>query len=436
MRGGPGIAVVIALVAAAACSSPSSPGMLAGPIDAGDAGGGSPDDASEDALADARRPAVDAALLIDAPIGPDAPPEVTDLAVICGGHEPHSFDEWEDCYQQRKCEWEVGCVPQNSYRDVQDCITSGNGVSGGQLAAERAERQRAVADGTAAIDPVAFKACLIGTSATHCPTALFDANCLTRFTGTVHDGGSCATDVDCASPGATCQATCTDACCAGTCQPKPTVGEPCWDYESCAPGLVCSVHGPQGEDRRCLSGDFGSACSDVLDCDLDAWCDPQAGRCKPTFPIGAQCTGSLQCSGDASCIGTSISNTKPGLCLRTSEPGDPCDSLCYGNLSCDGGHCRSLPVRGQSCSALTPCAGADTVCNSGFCVARSSEGMPCTGDTCLPGLFCTSALGDPIPGATCAAPRAAGGACNDPAQCDSYFCTGAGTQMGTCLSCP
>jgi len=437
-------ACLIALVASAGCSSPpfAAPldggavgglddGSAGGPGDGGaggpDAPGGTPDDAA--------RPGVDARALIDAPVAvPDAPVEATDLAVICG-HAPVTLDDWEACYQQRVCEWQVGCQGGGAFRDVQDCIASGDAVSGGRLGAERRARERAVAAGTAAIDPEAFQRCLIGTSAVHCNTALFDENCLTRFTGTVGDGGTCSTDAECASRGAVCQSGCGDACCAGTCQPRPAEGEACPAYETCAPGLVCGLPLKGADHGICESGDLGAACRDDSDCDLDKWCDATSGRCRATFPIGAECVSLLQCGDDASCVGTSISDTAPGHCAQISRPGDPCDFMCYGNLYCSGsGRCRSLPVLGQSCSALTPCAGADVVCNSGLCVVRSDVGAVCSGDTCLPGLFCTSALGDPHP--TCAARRAAGATCNDPGQCESYACSGDEQQAGVCQSCP
>ena len=416
MRGRSGIAHVIAIGIAAgfaACGSPS-PDSLSGP---GDGGGTGPSDGG--------------IALADAPGGlPDAM-EITDLATICGGHEPHSFDEWEDCYRQRRCEWEVGCVSLNSYRDVEDCLVSGDAVSGGRLSAERRERKRAVDDGTATINTDKFQRCLVGTSATHCNTALYDADCLTRYTGTVGDGGSCLTDVDCASPGAACHATCSDACCEGTCQPRPTEGQPCKLYQSCAPGLVCN-------GTTCLSGDLGTPCSDVGDCDANAWCDVRAknqpGKCRPTFPVGAECTSLLQCGEDTSCIGASISSSKPGHCLRDSRPGDPCDWMCYGNLYCDGKMCRDLPALGDSCppNNSIPCAGTNTMCPDGRCVLRSEVGSACGDQTCLPGLFCTSKLGDPHP--TCAARRAEGAACNDPGQCESYVCSGNMTQSGICLA--
>jgi hypothetical protein len=423
-------------VVAAACSAPASHGSLVTSTDAGDGGesdgdggptGTGPGDGDGGVPGDGGIP-IDGRPLIDAPTDiPDAPPEVTDLAVLCGGHAPQSFDDWEDCYLKRTCEWRVGCVTGNSYSSVDDCIAFEDGLSGGELSAERRERQRAVEAHTASIDIDAFTTCLIQTSATRCNTALYDPACLTRYTGTVGDQASCLTDIDCASPGATCESSCTDACCEGTCQPKPTAGQACTGYGECAPGFPCN------ESLLCTVGDVGSPCNPnhVLDCDNDAWCDPSSRRCAPTFPEGAECTNLLQCGGNTSCVGTSITSAAPGHCVRDSQPGDPCDSWCHGNLYCSGGTCHSLPVLGQSCGALTPCAGANTVCDKGSCVMRSEVGHACSQDLpCKPGSFCTPALATVPP--TCAVPQAAGATCNDPSQCDSHLCSGSATKSGVC----
>src|SRR5215471_16511876 len=95
--------------------------------------------------------ATDGGLPPDRPVmGPiDAP--TVDLVQLCGA-TPASFDDWEDCFQRRKCGWEVGCVSLNTFRDVQECLDLGDEVVGGRLSAERRARQRAVSEGRARID--------------------------------------------------------------------------------------------------------------------------------------------------------------------------------------------------------------------------------------------------------------------------------------------
>src|SRR6185436_16605718 len=121
------------------------------------------------------------------------------------------------------------------------------------------------------------------------------------------------------------------------------------DFSACEPGLWCN-------SQACASGDLGTACSDVLQCDFDLWCDTQAHRCKAQLPEGAACSDILQCGGGHTCIGLSITNSKPGTCRPNSRPGDPCEGTCYGNLYCNGSThtCHELPVLGEGCSPLIP----------------------------------------------------------------------------------
>lgn len=396
----------------AACGSNSSHPALVTSADAGA-------NAGDNTCDDAGMPGSDG----------DASVESIDLAVICGGKEPVTFDDWEDCFQRRRCEWQVGCQSLNTFRDVEECMASADAASGGRLAEERRARRRAVDQGRARIDRAAFARCLSRTDAIHCNTALYDPACLTRFTGTIADGEVCYTDIDCRSRDATCSANCSnDACCSGACTPKRKEGQSCTTFRSCEPGLNCN--------GICIAGDIDTPCSDSGDCDPEAWCDFRTYRCKPTLPVGAECTSILQCGDDTTCIGLSIVHANPGHCERSSRSGDPCDDAvgCYGHLYCARspntalGQCRELPELGESCSALVPCAGVATLCSSGRCALRSEAGVACSAQTCLPGLFCTSALGDPAP--RCAARRATNMPCNDPGQCESYLCSG---NPGVCL---
>jgi hypothetical protein len=380
-------------------------------------------DARTDASADARSPDAGApdAGAPDARTPGEPDPR---LVEICGAM-PVTLDDWEDCYQHRACEWQVNCVTLNTYRDVAECIALGDDVEGGRLAAERRDRARAVAEGRAAIDIEAFTSCLLATSGAHCNTALYDVACLTRFAGTVADDAACYTDVDCASPGAVCQRDCDDACCTGTCRRKFREGETCDERRSCEPGMQCH--------RICYTGDVGTHCTSDRQCDADAWCDPQTGRCEADYAPNAACTNLLQCGGETMCVGLTIPGGQSGRCLRITEPGDRCDSWCYGNLYCDGGgRCRQMPATGAPCSALVPCGSAANVCVEGRCVAAGAAGDRCDGATCGPGLFCTSELGDADP--RCAAPRDPGRPCSDPSHCSSYLCTADDGQSGVCVS--
>lgn len=354
---------------------------------------------------------------IDAPV--DTPP--LDLTELCGS-VPVTLDDWESCYQKRWCKWEVGCLPLNTYRDVQECLVRSDEVEGGRLSAERREHKRAVEQGLAKVNYTAFTQCLVETSETRCNTAPRSVACATRFTGTINDGDSCFSAVDCASPGAECVSDCTGACCLGSCRPKFKEGEACDYFDSCEPGLRCH--------HICLSGDIGTSCASNRDCDPNAWCD--TGTCKADFMPGAACTSPLQCGGDTSCIGLSIIDSSPGHCLSISKVGDHCDSFCYGNLYCDAsGICRELPGLGDSCPEFTPCSGVDTVCSNGECVLRGDAGATCSSSQpCQPGWFCTSELDNPKP--TCVPPGDPGQPCADPSHCKSHLCSGTGMCIDTC----
>ena len=358
--------------------------------------------------------------------GVDAPPP--SLAVLCGGSEPATADDWESCYHRRWCEWEVGCVQLNAYRSVQECISESDKVELGLFTVMSRTNERAVAQGRASINASVFTQCLLDTDATRCDTAASSASCTTRYTGTIEDGGDCYADVECASPGATCEARsdCGAACCLGTCHPRLQEGESCLN-DRCAPGLVCN--------GTCKSGNVGTPCFNFLDCDEDAWCDH--GTCTADLKLGDRCTSEAQCGGDTRCLGISITDPTPGTCLRSSRPGDPCRSFCFGNLYCDASEiCRELPGLHEPCSPLTLCSGNDTFCSNGQCVPRGDVGASCSSDEpCLPGLFCDS---DPSKQPTCMAQKAAGQSCTDASQCESYLCSTEVPRM--CLtwsdSCP
>jgi hypothetical protein len=351
---------------------------------------------------------------------------IDELLVKACGRVPVTFDEWEQCYTRRECDWEVNCVTLNTYEDVQDCIANGNDVEGGRLAAELRERRRAVAQGRASLNADAFAQCILETSREFCNTARTSLACAKRYTGTIGDGHGCYADVECASLGAHCVSSCTGACCMGTCTPRYKEGEPCDLYESCEPGLECH--------DVCKAGDVGSPCTNFQDCDQSNYCDVQAGVCKADLPVGSSCTDLLQCGGQATCVGLSIVDSAPGRCARISAVGDPCDDFCYGNLTCGSSRtCESLPALGASCSALLPCSGVDAACKNGRCALRDRAGAKCANSqTCLAGLFCTSELGEPDP--KCAAPRAPGEPCRKPSQCASYLCSGSDSQTGVCIA--
>src|SRR4051794_23441418 len=108
--------VIAIAVAAAACSArgPAGPSLVEPTDDAGVPDAGVPDDAgTQPGPSDG---------------GTDAATDPSDLAMACGGAAPATLDDWENCYQKRKCEWEVGCVTEDQFASVQDCMASADAV--------------------------------------------------------------------------------------------------------------------------------------------------------------------------------------------------------------------------------------------------------------------------------------------------------------------
>jgi hypothetical protein len=384
-------------------------------------------------------PVTDSGLPPDAAIVGPVDPPVVDLVQLCGAN-PATPDDWERCYQKRKCEWEVGCVPLTTFRDVKECIDLGDAVQDGRLVAERRERMRAVAEGRASVDVEAFSRCLVETAPDRCATALYHPSCATRFAGTIASGQACRADIECASPGAHCQRACSDACCEGVCVAAPKEGEKCADLHGCEPGFQCHT--------VCIAGDVDTPCGSDRDCDQNAWCDLRGSKtCRADLPAGAVCEQVLQCSGETSCVGVGVAGVQP-TCTRINKPGDACDFYCLGGLYCafpgQGlGVCTAMPALGEACSALVSCSGVNTICDGAHCVARAAEGKPCTttpagATTCLAGMFCTDELGAASP--VCARRQADGQACTRREQCQSFLCSGTTAAAGECLpwrdSCP
>jgi hypothetical protein len=420
-----GVACVLA-----GCGSPPA-GFAAGD---GPPGDGPPGDDGTDGLSDGGVVAdAPADALVDAPAdAPADPGEPTDLVSMCGA-VPVTLEDWERCFQRRWCEIVVNCSELNLYRDVEQCIAEESAVEGGQRSFDAFERARAVAAGTASLDTDAFTQCLVETSPRKCATSAHPAVCRRRFVGTVPDHQMCFSDIECASPGADCvqPAHCTESCCAGTCTPKPKVGEPCVDLvDGCEPGIVC------GTDLTCVVGDIGAHCAKVFDCVPGAWCNNHT--CVAARKPGEPCNVDATCDGETRCVGL-VRRVEPPTCRRINHEGDACDATCLGNFVCDLsrgpglGVCKAIATHGHACSGQLPCLGVDQICTGGVCVDRATQGQACIdfNHTCQPELFCSDQLGATRP--ICTARFADGqSGCNRPEQCKSHVCSGDGSASGIC----
>jgi hypothetical protein len=141
----------------------------------------------------------------------------------------------------------------------------------------------------------------------------------------------------------------------GSCQAEAAQGEPC-DYR-CQSGLTCCGTGT----KTCVPyAKDGDPCSSDTDCEnVNSFCNPESGRCRPRLPVGAACT---------------ISNGSAGV-----------NAGCVYYAECVAGNCAQLPSNGQPCSALD--GGSPfpfRSCNAGTCTDGICQpSSPCTLKTVL-----------------------------------------------------
>lgn len=361
---------------------------------------------------------------------PPIPPGPPELAAICGGTSPVTLEDWERCYRKRSCEVQAHCGGAAAFASAEECIVLSDAVSGGKLSFAAAERARSLASARATLDASMFTSCLLGLAAERCGTGVRNPACELLFKGTVGNGGACRSDIECASPGASCTpGDCGESCCLGSCQPRRRLGETCIELFECEPGLMCSGQG------RCVTGDIGTRCTSVGDCDWSAWCDLGSQICRADAQEGQLCQNFTQCGGETFCVGLFRQVQSP-RCERVTYAGAPCDGDCFGNFYCKMppsglGQCTPLPQLGEACSAFVPCAGATNLCEAGICVTRSGGDAPCTDGTCLPGMFCAPRGGGGA--AVCQSPMPDGAqGCRRPEECESHICSGTALQPGQC----
>lgn len=259
------------------------------------------------------------------------------------------------------------------------------------------------------------------------------------FTGTVADGDPCVLGTECATRGARCagDALCqqNDVCCMHMCTPPVALNGDCSGGERCESGAHC-VSGV------CQSGELGSPCSLLGDCDPAFWCDPDKKQCQADVAAGGPCTNDDQCPPPQTCLGENLSGAgSMGTCGRADQVNDSCDGTCFG-FACYQpdpsmlGTCLAVAGDGESC-ANVPCLGGFKCDATRHCVRKGDVGDSCasTSDDCRPGLFCST---DVTPGnqGMCTAPQAAGKSCTDKSQCQSDLCSGGAAAPGQCQAFP
>lgn len=190
----------------------------------------------------------------------------------------------------------------------------------------------AVNAGRLKYDAVAAKACLDQMQG-QCTTIMAGApltgpGCEKVFTGLVADGGTCAADLECRTPGSLCAIA--QNAQTGKCQPAPKEGQPCINY-ACAEGLVCGF---------------------VNNADV----------CVKILDNGATCTSSFDCMSG---------NCSAGTCAAQRNLGDACEySIECNNSYCDSqtNTCQTLKADGASCMYSDECESARCAVDTNTCV--------------------------------------------------------------------
>jgi hypothetical protein len=395
--------------ALASCGSPPAD-VDVGALDGGVADGGSLDGARADARVDAR----------DAPIPPDAPPELWSVdQAFTGFCEPVAAAECE-AYERCPCAIRRACDPAaiaaRCREELEAATEAGRSLDGPWLARAAAarvarwescippepadgERRELPAEAIVQVAEIGQR-CMASLSGGVEGCAGGYGVCRTRCGPRGGPRSACdpALDGGCL-PGLRCQA--------GACVPPGGEGDPCTegssDLETCEAGLVCVA------DRCVRLGADGDACDDARPCAPCSRCTD--GTCE----AADGCDRSIEddCGFGASC--------GRGLCTRPAALGESCDAVaCDAGLGCDRGSlvCVDAPGPGEPCldaPRLDDRCDEISRCDGTTCVALAAEGEPCTA-TCRTGLLCISSL--------CTAPPALGERCTGPCDEDGHCVLG------------
>jgi hypothetical protein len=201
--------------------------------------------------------------------------------------------------------------------------------------------------------------------------------CQMLVQGTVARGGACTNSNQCADRGICTKKDCQpgDACCQGTCAPRPkAVGDACTGSSDCPADAYCAFGSTLAGVCKPRAA-VGQPCDGFSTCVVGAFC-ASAGdrRCVAYLKDGEACTASSEC---ASTTSTCESTTK--TCRPRAKPGAACAEAtdCVSYATCTNGACVVRPTIGESCSV--PDAGALaqlTVCRTGQCQGGTCVAMP------------------------------------------------------------
>lgn len=205
-----------------------------------------------------------------------------------------------------------------------------------------------VLNGTATYDSVAAGQCFASIAETggQCSLDAADPVCEDVVQGTVPEGGSCSTDLEClAPPGG--KADCDEGTCVA--DPRGTVGEVCkWTCEESGSSTSCWGSATVETGASCYRND-------------GLYCDDSSNTCQPLLQSGEQGCGydSGSCVTDAYC--------SEDTCYPAKGAGSDCGSSseCLTTLYCSEQVCAPKKAVGEICDSFDACADGD--CEDGVC---------------------------------------------------------------------
>jgi hypothetical protein len=289
--------------------------------------------------------------------------------LACGDNAVPTIDQYRAAYGGALCRYRVRC----------GLLPSTDACAPFYSAELHPDALAAVAAGILVFDPDVAWACIDWVDHLSCDptdTAHREPGCFGVFTGTLHEGESCAWGSECISRECWTESTqCTEACCRGVCTgdtPPPVggIGERC-RYSACREGY----------------------CEDSL--------------CVPLLPEGAACVLTAQCDVGLSC--------DPDRCTRLPGAGEPCTTSCrdFGQV-CDGGRCKPIGLPGAPCSDDSTCSPFYTC--EGTCMARQ------LGDDCIGSVVCPLPLVCDWRMGQCVEPKPDSEPCIYSYECESRSC--------------
>jgi hypothetical protein len=361
------------------------------------------------------------------------------LLVACGGGV--SQEDYAESYSAALCHRQARC---GEIRDEDACVRNAREFTRGQREQGLApyfQFEKSMAAGRLRFDEEAAEDCVQGLRDSACDQSLDVArngDICDVLEGRQKDGEPCVLTEECGEA-SYCDGLTEAACMAGTCKPRPGLGQPVTDAQECASGLVpvngtCQARAEEGgsctTNSRCAPGLYcesggmcrrfaveGGACGDSgPQCLAHLTC--KDGSCQRLFDVDADCTPSPggpgpfsgDCKRDLVCEGGGSEG--PGTCRERAGLGESCiNSTCQTNLSCDWGlgatmTCQPFRQPGESCATL-PC-GPGAICNDDtmVCERLGRLGDPCPSDrepwlSCISGLTCQNGRCEAVFGGFC-----------------------------------